>query len=156
MKKETNLTSLHCIFFIYQSFAYATDGKIADQEKQVIARFMYRWTGQEKNHLNQIIKETLTWSQQNIKTKEDQIGTMLSMLGYLKEQPQFNTVQREYFLMDIRNIARSDGQFLDQQKKWHDMLANILGLDIRISQSTTDDISGAVKKVERRKIGFRR
>ena len=28
------------------------------------------------------------------------------------------------------------------------MLANILGLDIRLSQSSTDDISGAVKKVE--------
>ena len=45
--------------------------------------------------------------------------------------------------MDIRNIARSDGNFIDQQKKWHDMLANILELNIRISQSSLDDIDGA-------------
>ena len=58
--------------------------------------------------------------------------------------------------MDIRNIARSDGKFIDQQKKWHDMLANILGLDIRISRASHEDISGEVQKVEKRKIGFRR
>ena len=58
--------------------------------------------------------------------------------------------------MDIRNIARSDGEFLDQQKKWHDMLANILELNIRISNSTNEDINVEVQKVEKRKIGFRR
>ena len=36
------------------------------------------------------------------------------------------------------------------------MLANILELNIRISQSSLEDINGAVKKVEKRKIGFRR
>ena len=33
METRTNLTTLHCIFFIYQSFAYTTDGKLANSKK---------------------------------------------------------------------------------------------------------------------------
>ena len=117
---------------------------------------MYRWVGQDQEKTNLIINETLSWIKENIQDINNQIGTMISMADFLKQQDNFNIVKREYFLMDIRNIARSDGNFLDQQKKWHDMLANILELNIRISQASSDDISGAVKKVERKKIGFRR
>lgn len=117
---------------------------------------MFRWVGQDKEKMSQVISETLNWSKENIDNINNQIGTMISMVEFLKSQSSFDTFKREYFLMDIRNIARSDGNFIDQQKKWHDMLANILELNIRISQSSLEDINGAVKKVEKRKIGFRR
>ena len=153
---KTHLTSLHCIFYIYHTFAFSSDGKLNPQEKKTITSFMYRWVGQDQEKTNLIINETLSWIKENIQDLNNQIGTMISMADFLKKQDNFSIVKREYFLMDIRNIARSDGNFLDQQKQWHDMLANILELDIRISQASSDDISGAVKKVERRKIGFRR
>lgn len=153
---KTHLTSLHCIFYIYHTFAFSSDGKLNPQEKKTISSFMYRWVGQDQEKTNLIINETLSWMKENIQDINNQIGTMISMADFLKQQDNFNIVKREYFLMDIRNIARSDGNFLDQQKKWHDMLANILELNIRISQASSDDISGAVKKVERKKIGFRR
>ena len=117
---------------------------------------MYRWVGKDESKTTAIINETLNWSKLNIKSVNDQIGAMISMVEFLKTQQNFSIEKREYLLMDIRNIARSDGNFLDQQQKWHDMLSNILGLGIRISTATHDDIDGAVKKVERRKIGFRR
>ena len=153
---KTHLTSLHCIFYIYLTFAFSSDGKLNPQEKKTISSFMYRWVGQDQEKTNLIINETLSWIKENIQDINNQIGTMISMADFLKQQDNFNIVKREYFLMDIRNIARSDGNFLDQQKKWHDMLANILELNIRISQASSDDIIGAVKKVERKKIGFRR
>ena len=153
---KTDLTSLHCIFYIYHTFAFGSDGQLKPQEKKTITSFMYRWVGQDHEKTNLIISETLSWSKDNIKDLKNQIGTMISMADFLKKQDNFSIPKREYFLMDIRNIARSDGQFLDQQKKWHDMLANILELNIRISNATSDDISGAVEKVERRRIGFRR
>jgi len=117
---------------------------------------MYRWVGQDQEKMTQIINETLSWSKENIKNLNAQISAMLSMVDFLKTQTNFDIKKREYFLMDIRNIARSDGHFVNQQKKWHDMLASILGLQIRISESSFDDIDGDVKKVKRRKIGFRR
>ena len=58
--------------------------------------------------------------------------------------------------MDIRNIARADGQFLEEQKKWHDIIAKALDVEIRISPETHKDIEASLKKVKRKKIGFRR
>jgi len=156
MSETNTLTPIHCIFYIYHTFAFRSDDKLTLQEKKTITKFMYRWVGKDQNKTTKIINETLTWSKQNIKSVHDQIGAMISMVEFLKTQKNFNIDTCEYLLMDIRNIARSDGNFLDQQKKWHDMLSNILGLGIRVSAATHDDINGAVKQVHRRKIGFRR
>ena len=153
---KTNLTNLHCIFFIYKSFALTTDGVLTDKEKSVITSFMFRWTGQKKDVLDKIISETLTWSQSNIKTINDQVGVMFSMIEHLKKQTDFGVPQREYLLMDIRNIARSDGDFLDQQKNWHDMMAKVLEVDIRISPSSPAKIQKSLNKVKKKKIGFLR
>tara|TARA_B100001250_G_C19433530_1_gene628558 strand:+ start:224 stop:694 length:471 start_codon:yes stop_codon:yes gene_type:complete len=156
METSKNLTVLHCIFYIYHTFAFSSDGNLTPEEKKTISNFMYRWVGKDEEKMTRVINETIRWSKSNIKSINDQIGAMMSMVEFLKTQNDFSIDRREYFLMDIRNIARSDGNFLDQQKKWHDMLANILELNIRISQASHEDINGAVKKVEKRKIGFRR
>ena len=111
METKTNLNTLHCIFFIYQSFAYTPDGKLENSEKKIITNFMLRWSGSQKEKLNQVILETIAWGRENIKTIHDQVGVMFSMIEFLKQQPNFNIAQREYFLMDIRNIARSDNDF---------------------------------------------
>jgi len=156
MEQKKNLTSLHCIFYIYHTFAFGSDGKLNQEEQKIITSLMYRWVGKDQKKMTQIINETLSWSKANIENINNQIGTMISMVEFLNTQSNFDTLKKEYFLMDIRNIARADGKFIDQQKKWHDMLANILGLHIRVSHSSSADINGAVKKVKKRKIGFRR
>ena len=156
MKSTTNLSPLHCIFFIYQSFAYTTDGVLSDDEKKMIGNAMFRWTGSDEKKTNTIIQETLTWGQENIKTAKEQIESMISMIEFLKTQESFDLKKREYFLMDIRNIARSDGKFLDSEKKWHDMMSKQLGVGIKISEETDDVIEESLEKVEKRKIGFRR
>ena len=51
MENKTNLTPLHCIFYIYQTFAYGSDGKLTEKEKQLITNFMYRWVGQNKEKM---------------------------------------------------------------------------------------------------------
>ena len=156
MENKTNLSILHCVFFIYQAFASGSESHLLDSEKKTIAKFMFRWAGQNKEKMNEIIHETLFWSQKNIKTINDQIGTMISMVEFLKTQKDFNILRREYFLMDIRNIARSDGDFLEEQKKWHDIIAKALDVEIRISPETHKNIEASLKKVKRKKIGFRR
>ena len=156
MDRKISLSLLHCVFFIYQTFAYGSAKSLVDSEKKIIAKFMYRWVGQDQEKMNQIIQETLLWSQKNINSIHDQIGTMISMVEFLKEQSDFNIARREYFLMDIRNIARADGKFLEEQKKWHDILAKALNIEIRISPQSHQDIEDSLKKVKRKKIGFRR
>ncbi|RPG57704.1 MAG: hypothetical protein CBD51_006705 [Flavobacteriales bacterium TMED191] len=156
METKTNLNTLHCIFFIYQSFAFTTDGRLANSEKKIITNFMLRWSGSQKEKLNQVILETIAWGRENIKTIHDQIGVMFSMIEFLKQQPNFNIAQREYFLMDIRNIARSDNYFSQQQQEWHDMMAKALDVEIRISPQTHEEIENSLNKVKKKKIGFRR
>ena len=156
MNNNTNLTVLHCIFYIYHVFALNSDGKLSANEKKIIGGFMLRWLGQDRDKMTSIINATLNWSSENIKNINDQMSSMMSMVEFLKNQNDFTLERREYFLMDIRNIARSDGKFIDIQKKWHDMLANILDVDIRISNVTHEEINSELKKVPRRKIGFRR
>ena len=95
MENKTNLTPLHCIFYIYQTFAYGSDGKLTEKEKQLITNFMYRWVGQNKEKMAQIINETLAWSKDNIKTYKEQIGSMVSMVEFLKEQKEFSINRRE-------------------------------------------------------------
>ena len=156
MQKQTNVFPLHCIFFIYQSFAYTTDGVLAEEEKKMIGNAMFRWTGSDEKQTNTIIQETLTWAQQNIKTIKEQVEAMMSMIEFLKTKESFDLKKIEYFLMDIRNIARSDGKFLDTEKKWHDMMSKQLEVGIKISVETDDSIKESLDKVEKRKIGFRR
>jgi len=156
METKKNLSTLHCIFFIYQSFAFTTDGKLANSEKKIITNFMLRWSGSQKEKLNQVILETIAWGRKNIKTIHDQAGVMFSMIEFLKQQPSFNIAQREYFLMDIRNIARSNSDFSHQQKEWYDMMAKALDVEIRISPQTHEEIENSLNQVNKKKIGFRR
>ena len=66
-------------------------------------------SGQDQEKTNLIINETLSWIKENIQNLNNQIETMISMADFLKKQDNFSISKREYFLMDIRNIARSDG-----------------------------------------------
>ena len=156
METSKNLTVLHCIFYIYHTFAFSSDGNLTPEEKKTISNFMYRWVGKDQEKMTKIINETLMWSKSNIKSINDQIGAMISMVDFLKTQTDFSIDRREYFLMDIRNIARSEGNFLDQQKKWHDMMAKSLEVEIRISPQSFDQIETSLKNVKKKKIGFRR
>ena len=66
-------------------------------QKKIITNLMLRWSGSQKERLNQIILETLAWGRENVKTIQDQIGVMFSMIEFLKQQPNFHIAQREYF-----------------------------------------------------------
>jgi hypothetical protein len=156
MSKEIRLDPLNCIFFIYQSFALNSDGILDDREKKIITELMYRWSGNDINTLSDVVNVTENWSKSNIKSKNDQVSVMFSMIDFLKENEDFDIIQREYFLMDIRNISRSNKNFHPQQKIWHDMIAKSLGLGIRISDNSLENINDTLENVKKKKIGFRK
>lgn len=165
---EIKLTPLHCIFFIYNSFATGTNGILSEGEKKRITSCMNRWVGHKKStdparEASVIISETISWQKKNIlnnaESKENlgqlMIGTMLSMLKKLKNQEWFHRANKEFFLMDIRNIAWADDNFTELEKKWHDMFAEIIGLNIRISNLSQKEVQAHVAETKTPKIGFR-
>ena len=155
--EQKTLSGLHCIFFIYNCFASATDGELAKEEAQEIQIAMNRWVGGDQKKTKTIIDETMDWQKNNVKTGEEWINHMASMIHFLKEpNNDFGMKRREYFLVDIRNIARADGKFLDGEKYWHDMMAEILEVNIRISSNTASQLRDDVNSVKRTNIGFQR
>jgi len=63
---EIKLTPLHCIFFIYNSFATGTNGILSEGEKKRITSCMNRWVGHKKStdparEASVIISETISW-----------------------------------------------------------------------------------------------
>ena len=165
---EIKLTPLHCIFFIYNSFATGTNGILSESEKDRITRCMTRWVG-KKNSTEPgkealvIMRETIAWQNKNIlnnpknegKLGDVILGTMLSMLENLKNQEWFHRANKEFFLMDIRNIAWADDNFTESEKKWHDMFAELLGINIRISNMSQKEVQDQVAETRTSKIGFR-
>ena len=156
MKNTLKLTPLHCMFFIYKTFADSSEDTLNQNTQKLITEFMFRWVKKDKDKTMLIINQTLSWAKVNIKNLNIQVESMVSMTQFLHAQKDFNILRREFFLMDIRQIARLNKDFSESQKKLHDMLADILGVEIRISQDSSDEIKGSVKKVKKRKIGFRR
>tara|TARA_B110000444_G_scaffold137957_1_gene129494 strand:+ start:1766 stop:2206 length:441 start_codon:yes stop_codon:yes gene_type:complete len=144
------------MFFIYKTFADSSEDTLNQNTQKLITEFMFRWVKKDKDKTMLIINQTLSWAKVNIKNLNIQVESMVSMTQFLHAQKDFNILRREFFLMDIRQIARLNKDFSESQKKLHDMLADILGVEIRISQDSSDEIKGSVKKVKKRKIGFRR
>ena len=165
---EIQLTPLHCIFFIYNSFATGTNGILSEGENNRITRCMTRWVGHDNSakpakDASLIMRETISWQNKNIfnnrenkdKIGDVMLGTMLSMLENLKNQEWFHRANKEFFLMDIRNIAWADDNFTESEKKWHDMFAELLGLNIRISNMSQKEVQDQVAETRTSKIGFR-
>lgn len=153
-QNQLEFSPLHCIFFIYHTFASYNNEELKDVEKEFIVTLLNKWTS-DNQISNQIINETLDWSSQNIKTPEHALQSMFSMISYLKRQNNFDINDREIFLLDIRNIARADSDFSKAEKKWHDMIAAQLDINLRISNISSENIYKENRKIERRPIGYR-
>ena len=105
--------------------------------------------------MNTIIKETIVWASNIIKSQEEAVSTMFSMADYLNTENTFCASKKERLLLDIRSISRIDGSFSEKEKKWHDLLARHLNINLRVSSCSNNDLEISVKKIGRKKIGFR-
>ena len=151
-KKE--LSPLHCLYYIYYSFATKTDENFNRSHINQIIVFLIKWTG-DNNTCEAIINETKEWIKENKPSKEEELNIMFSMIDYLKKENIFSLIDKEHILLQIRQIARYDGSFSESEKKYHDLLAFHFGLNIRVSACTTNEIKESAKEVDRRKIGFK-
>jgi len=153
--KNLDLTEIHCVFFIYYTFASYNNGKTQKSEVKSIISYMEKW-GPKNIKINNIINETILWASSIIKSPEEAISTMFSMADYLNTIKSFDIAKKEQLLLDVRNIARIDKPFSEKEKKWHDLLAHHLNTNLRVSSCSTEDLEMGAQNIERKKIGFRR
>ena len=153
-ESKIELGPLHCVYFIYYSFTTTTDKNIQESEVNHIVTYLTEWT-KDLNTSKAIIKETLSWIEETNPSKEEALSIMFSMVDFLNDQNVFSILQKEFLLLHIRQIARSDGAFSEEEKKYHDLLAYHFGISLKVSSCSNIEIKEDAKKVGRRKIGFR-
>lgn len=151
-KKE--LGPLHCLYFIYYSFTTNIDDDFNPSQVHKISTYLNEWT-KDKKTSEAIISETMEWVKDTSPSKKEALNIMFSMVDYLNKEEFFSLIQKELLLLHIREIARSDGSFSEQEKKYHDLLAYHFGLTLRVSACSTQEIEKTAEQVEKKKIGFK-
>ena len=71
--EEKELSLLHCIFFIYQTFASFSDGKLEDREQEAIIHFIKRWAAEDEELTRKVLDETAKWAEENIQEAKQAI-----------------------------------------------------------------------------------
>jgi len=154
--ENKDLSLVHCIFFVYNTFAQYTDGEFKQSEANTITSFMSRWLNNDKKQLEEIVNETVEWTEKNVESHKQAIEYMASMIEFINSHEDFDIYKKEHFLLDIRCIARADGEFHETEKTWHDVVAKQLDLPIRISKSSINEIENKSIQVNKRKpMGFK-
>ena len=154
LESKKELGPLHCLYFIYYSFTKNTDENHNNSQIHKIITYLNEWTKDVKTS-EAIISETMTWIQETKLSQHDSLNTMVSMVDYLNKENTFSIIQKEFILLNIREIARSDGNFSEIEKKYHDLLSFHFNLSLRASACSKKEIKEAAQKVERKKIGFK-
>ena len=91
-KKE--LGPLHCVYFIYYSFATTTDNDINESQIKHLITYLNEWTKNTETS-TAVIKETLNWIEETGPTKNEAINIMFSMLDYLNKEGLDKEIKKE-------------------------------------------------------------
>ena len=127
MSKPINITNAHRVAYLYLYFATETDQQLASEEMMVISdkveNFLNKNMDINKN-LNSwdIVSETLNWF--NSLSATDKTINYQKLIETLKEN--FNDEQKACFLNDLKELAKSDGVFLEAEKVLIDKSAELL------------------------------
>ena len=101
---DKDISLLHCIFYIYQTFATFSDGDLVESEQDAIIYFIKRWSGEDQELTNKILEETETWTKENVQNPKQAIEYMSYMVEFINDQKDFSLHKRELLLLDIRTI----------------------------------------------------
>lgn len=154
-KGDTSLGVLHCMYYTFKCFALFTDGELHETEEDELISILHRWTDHDDELTVKIIEETNSWIEMQGNMSPDKItGVMSSMVRFIGSNEKFTIGNRERFLLDIRTIARADGNFCENERVWHDLLASDLNVNIRVSNSSSNEITLHSNQVERKPMGF--
>jgi len=128
-----NLTPTHYIGLIYLAFAHQTDGVYSRDEQTTIWKCLRKWMPYNSDHgeFNRIMDEIMQWYKQ-MKLLEDFQENLAEIAMRMNEYDWFTNEKKEESLKDLRNIALSDKQFLDSEKKWIRSIAKLWNTETKV------------------------
>lgn len=123
MSQPEPLLKVHCLSFLYLTFAHQTDGELTEDERSVIRTKLQEWIEQSDWDLSSVdncMDEAITWY--NGLDVDGRINIMAGIAATLKDEGM--TVEgRQAVLADLVSIAKSDGNYDEVERDWAQKLA---------------------------------
>lgn len=126
MSITLKVTPMHVLAYMYL-YQSCLDGELADVEKRTIAQKIHKWIpGESITMVEQIVHESTDWLESAIK----QDNTRQPLNQYLpKLKEKFTDEELHSIIEDLKEVAKSDGNF-DETEEGFIMFTSIrLGLD---------------------------
>jgi hypothetical protein len=130
---------VHNIALLYCAFTHITDGEVSDEELQAVAGHSFAWmdalgvdlTGDDKVDIDDVKKllfEDVIPYYNTLDTKS-RISSFVDTAMMLKSLDWWKDEFSVGFLNDLKQIANSDGNYHENEKKWIEITADIFGVD---------------------------
>ena len=121
----------HMLAFMYLTFAHYTDGKITDDEMHAIEIKIKEWIGDDWIDAGvgdkSTLSEALDWY--NSVDKDKRIDSLRQITKKWKEVSNWDRHLLRLILDDLVSIAKADGNFDEEEKRWIKFIADDMGLD---------------------------
>lgn len=153
MNKKMSLTNSECIFYLLYSFSVYSDNNFNQNECELLNQFMKSWDLENFDFENSLKKFNSFNEHNEINHANDIKEVMTSISEHLRDILDLH--QKETLLMQIRFISYADKNFHESEKKWHDLISKILGLELKISSQNLEDLNQDFKFTKRKPMGFK-
>ncbi|HEY0137050.1 MAG TPA: TerB family tellurite resistance protein [Nannocystis sp.] len=124
MTRPENPSALHILSFVYLTFSHVTDGVLAPEELETIARVLQGWLPDAPPAVVQrVLVESAAWV--NELGDDDARLTKAEEYAHLMRQ-QMNEKQRGAVLVNLIEVARADGKVTEREESFIARLTAIL------------------------------
>jgi uncharacterized tellurite resistance protein B-like protein len=115
---------------MYLTFAHESDGDLGDDERSVIRTKLLEWCSKEAtlDQASEYIDQTIEWY--NTTTSDERIDEMVDTAAALKGA-DYSVDQRKAVLSDLIAIAKADGNYDEVEKKWVNILSEVMEVEIQ-------------------------
>ncbi len=124
MSRPENPSALHILSFVYLTFSHVTDGVLAPEELETIARVLQGWLPDASTAvIERVLVESAAWV--NDLADDDERLAKAEEYAHLMGQ-QMSDKQRDAVLVNLIEVARADGKITAREKAFIACLTDIL------------------------------
>lgn len=116
----------HMLGFMFLTFAHFTDGDVTDSEMETIREKLSEWMADSDPTGINTLSETIDWYNS---TGSARLDVLSYIAGRWREMSKWNDELITCILDDLVSIAKSDGRYDDEEKRWVNLIAKKLDID---------------------------
>lgn len=124
MSRPENPSALHILSFVYLTFSHVTDGVLASEELDTIARVLQGWLPDAAPAVIQrVLVESAAWVN-DLPNDDDRLAKAEEYAHLMRQQ--MNDKQRQAVLVNLIELARADGKITAREEAFIARLTAIL------------------------------